>query len=161
MRFNQLKLFKLIAALSTVTLGSALVIGGCTETSSNLQANNPPPEAVPLPVTAPPPPKAKIVKASWYGPGLNGHVTSTGERFNDNKLTAASTTLPLGSVVKVTNPHNGKSVDVRVNDCGPYVHGRSLDLTKRAAQKIGITHEGVAHVKVTPVKIPAEAENCG
>jgi rare lipoprotein A (peptidoglycan hydrolase) len=159
MRFSELKLLKLIAAPLILAAASALVIGGCTRTVSNSQAN-PPLEAVPMPVTEAPPPKAKIVKASWYGPGLNGHVTSTGETFNDNKLTAASTTLPLGSVVKVTNPNNGKSVNVRVNDCGPYVHGRSLDLSKRAAQKIGITHEGVAHLKVTPVKIPAEAETC-
>jgi len=160
MRFSDLKLLKIIAAPLILAAASALIIGGCTQNNSNSQPNNPPIEAAPVPVTEAPPPKAKVVKASWYGPGLNGHVTSTGETFNDNKLTAASTTLPLGSVVKVTNPNNGKSVDVRVNDCGPYVHGRSLDLTKRAAQKIGITHEGVAHVKVTPVKIPADAENC-
>jgi rare lipoprotein A len=160
MRSGELKLLKPIAAPLLFTAASALVIGGCTGSVSN-QANNPPLVAVPAPVTeAPPPAKAKIVKASWYGPGLNGHVTSTGEKFNDNKLTAASTTLPLGSVVKVTNPDNGKSVNVRVNDCGPYVHGRSLDLSKRAAQKIGITHDGVAHVKVQPVKIPADGENC-
>jgi rare lipoprotein A (peptidoglycan hydrolase) len=160
MRFNELKLLKLLAAPLLLASALALVIGGCTGTISNSQANNPPLAAAPMPVTQAPQPHAKIVKASWYGPGLNGHVTSTGERFNDNSLTAASTNLPLGSVVKVTNLHNGKSVDVRVNDCGPYVHGRSLDLTKRAAQKIGITHEGVAHVKVQPVKIPTEAENC-
>src|ERR1700744_1131957 len=119
MRFSELRLLKLIAPPLILTAASALVIGGCTQTVSNSQANNPPIEAVPVPVTEAPQPKAKVVKASWYGPGLNGHVTSTGETFNDNKLTAASTTLPLGSVVKVTNPHNGKSVDVRVNDCGP------------------------------------------
>lgn len=161
MRFDELKLLRLIAAPLLFTAASALVIGGCTGSVANSPSTNPPLETVPMPVTqAPPPAPGKIVKASWYGPGLNGHVTSTGEKFNDKKLTAASTTLPLGSVVKVTNPDNGKSVNVRVNDCGPYVHGRSLDLSKRAAQKIGITHDGVAHVKVQPVKIPADGENC-
>jgi rare lipoprotein A (peptidoglycan hydrolase) len=160
MRLSKFEPLKLIAAPLILAAAAALIIGGCTRTISNSEANNPPLETVPMPVSQAPPPKAKVVKASWYGPGLNGHVTSTGETFNDNKMTAASTNLPLGSVVKVTNPQNGKSVDVRINDCGPYVHGRSLDLTKRAAQKIGITHEGVTHVKVTPVKIPAEGENC-
>jgi peptidoglycan lytic transglycosylase len=162
MRFCQLKLLKTVAAPLLIAGASAVMTCGCAGTRYNPPPVNPPLEAVPMPVTqAPPPPKTKTVKASWYGPGFNGHVTATGERFNDKKLTAASTNLPLGSVVKVTNPNNGKSVNVRVNDCGPYVHGRSLDLSKSAAQKIGITHDGVAHVKVQPVKVPQGAENCG
>ena len=164
MRFRNLKLLKLFTVSLVLEAAMAIVIGGCTGTQYNSQANNPQPplEAVPMTPAAaePPPPSAKVVKASWYGPGLNGHVTSTGEKFNANNLTAASTTLPLGSVVKGTNPDNGHSVRVRINDCGPYVHGRSLDLSKGAAEKIGITHDGVVHVKVTTVKVPANAENC-
>lgn len=164
MRLNNLKLLKLVSVSLVLEAAMALVIGGCTGMQYNSQANNPQPqlEAVPITpaATTPPEPRAKVVKASWYGPGLNGHVTSTGEKFNANNLTAASTTLPLGSVVKVTNPDNGHSVKVRINDCGPYVHGRSLDLSKRAAEKIGITHDGVAHVKVTTVKVPTDAEHC-
>jgi rare lipoprotein A len=60
--------------------------------------------------------------------------------------------LPLGSVVKVENPKNGRSVKVRINDCGPFARSRSLDLSLRAAQKIGISHQGVARVKITTVK---------
>ena len=86
--------------------------------------------------------------ASWYGPGFQGHPTSTGENFNESGFTAASKTLPLGSTVRVTNPANGRSVDVRINDRGPYVRGRSLDLSKRAAQSLGITGKGVAPVLV-------------
>jgi len=89
--------------------------------------------------------------ASWYGPGFNGHITSTGERYNENALTAASKTLPLGSRVMVTNPENGRSVEVRINDRGPHVRGRSMDLSKRAAQKLGISRKGVARVQVTPL----------
>jgi rare lipoprotein A len=82
---------------------------------------------------------------------MAGHPTASGEPYNPNDLTAASRKLPIGSTVKVTNPDTGRSVKVRINDRGPFVPGRSLDLSKRAAQKIGLTHKGVARVKVTPV----------
>jgi rare lipoprotein A (peptidoglycan hydrolase) len=88
--------------------------------------------------------------ASWYGPGFDGHRTSSGEVFNSNELTAASTTLPLGSHAVVTNPDTCRSVIVRINDRGPFVHGRSIDLSHRAAQQIGLTGKGVGRVEVTP-----------
>jgi len=109
--------------------------------------------AQPVQPTAVPTPVSHIAKASWYGPGLAGKKTTSGEPYNPNALTAASKTLPLGSVVKVTNPKNGKTVKVRINDRGPFVPGRSLDLSKRAAERIGIVHRGVAPVKVS--KVPA------
>lgn len=102
-----------------------------------------------------------VVKASWYGPEFAGRRTSSGERFNPNQLTAASKTLPIGSVVRVTNVENGRSVNVRINDRGPYVRGRSLDLSRRAAQKIGMTHKGVARVKVTRVRRPSSVATAG
>jgi len=83
---------------------------------------------------------------------------TSGEPFDPRRLTAAAITLPLGSVVKVENPKNGRSVRVRINDCGPFVRGRSLDLSRRAAQKIGISHHGVTRVKVTIVKTPSGAD---
>ena len=88
--------------------------------------------------------------ASWYGPGFAGRRTSTGEIYNPEGLTAASTTLPLGSHVRVTNPDTGRSVVVRINDRGPFVRGRSLDLSHGAAQQIGLTGKGVGRVQVTP-----------
>jgi rare lipoprotein A len=92
----------------------------------------------------------------------SGHITASGERFDPHALTAASKTLPLGSKVEVTNPKTGKSVTVRINDRGPYVHGRSLDLSKRAAEEIGITDKGVARVKVRRVgSEPAKKESPG
>ncbi|HEX4209111.1 MAG TPA: septal ring lytic transglycosylase RlpA family protein [Candidatus Binataceae bacterium] len=158
---DKFKLLKMAIISLVLEAGMTFVIGGCT---NNQYAKPSPPLAAvlitPAPAPASAPTPAKIVKASWYGTGFNGHVTATGEKFNANQLTAASTNLPLGSVVKVTNPDNGRSVKVRINDCGPYVHGRSMDLSKRAAEKIGITHDGVAHVKVAPVKVPANGENC-
>jgi len=88
--------------------------------------------------------------ASWYGPGFAGRRTSTGEIYNPEGLTAASTTLPLGSHVRVVNPDTGRSVVVRINDRGPFVHGRSLDLSHGAARQIGLTGRGVGRVQVTP-----------
>lgn len=76
-------------------------------------------------------------EASWYGPGFHGRKTASGERFNQNALTAAHRTLPFGAKVKVTNVNNGKSVTVRINDRGPYHGGRIIDLSKAANQAIG------------------------
>ncbi len=77
-------------------------------------------------------------KASWYGPGFHGRRTASGERFNTNDMTAAHKTLPFGTKVKVTNTKTGQSVVVRINDRGPYAHGRVIDLSKASARSIGI-----------------------
>ena len=82
--------------------------------------------------------------ASWYGPGFQGKKTASGERFNTNDMTAAHKTLPFGTKIQVTNERTGKSVVVRINDRGPYAHGRVIDLSKAAAQAVGI--EGVGQV---------------
>jgi rare lipoprotein A (peptidoglycan hydrolase) len=86
--------------------------------------------------------------ASFYGDCFEGHKTATGARFTQTKLTAASLDLPLGTTVTVTNQENGKSVDVEVNDRGPYVDGRVIDLSKMAAKRIGIIRQGVASVTI-------------
>ena len=95
--------------------------------------------------------------ASWYGPGFAGRRTSSGETYNPEGLTAASKTLPLGSHVRVTNPDTGRSVVVRINDRGPYVRGRSLDLSHGAAQRIGLTGKGVGRVQVSSASNIGEA----
>src|SRR5215210_8088553 len=82
--------------------------------------------------------------ASWYGPGFHGKRTANGERFKTYVLTAAHKTLPFGTQLRVTNERTGKSVVVRINDRGPYAHGRVIDLSKAAAQAVGI--EGVGQV---------------
>ena len=86
--------------------------------------------------------------ASWYGPGFAGKKTANGERYNPKGLTAAHKTLPFGTTLKVTNVENGKSVVVRVNDRGPFVRGRIIDLSKGAAEQIGIISPGTAHVEL-------------
>ena len=85
--------------------------------------------------------------ASWYGPGFHGKKTASGERFNTHALTAAHRSLPFGSRVRVTNARTGRSVVVRINDRGPFVGGRVIDLSKAAAQAVGIS--GVGKVKLT------------
>jgi rare lipoprotein A len=84
--------------------------------------------------------------ASWYGPGFHGRKTANGERFDMNALTAAHRTLPLGTQVRVTNSHTGQSVVVRINDRGPYVGRRVIDLSKASAQAIGVS--GLAKVSI-------------
>lgn len=89
--------------------------------------------------------------ASYYGPGFHGRRTANGETFNMNALTAAHRTLPFGTKLKVTNMNNGQSAIVRVNDRGPYVGGRVIDLSVAAAKQIGSTHSGTAKVKLEVV----------
>ena len=92
--------------------------------------------------------------ASWYGIDFNGRLTASGEVYDMYKFTAAHKTLPLGTVVKVTNLDNGKSVEVRVNDRGPYVKGRIIDLSRTAGRAIDIRGFGTAHVKLEVVRWP-------
>src|SRR6056297_1237751 len=87
-------------------------------------------------------------KASWYGGRFHGRQTASGEIFDTNKLTAAHKTLSFGTVVEVTNLANGKSIEVRINDRGPFVEGRIIDLSRAAATKIGMMSTGIAPVKV-------------
>jgi rare lipoprotein A len=85
-------------------------------------------------------------RASWYGPGFHGRKTANGEVFNMNAMTAAHKTLPLGTYLHVENPETGVSHVVRVNDRGPYIKGRVLDLSKQAAIRLGLEEQGVGKV---------------
>lgn len=87
-------------------------------------------------------------KASWYGGGFYGRKTASGETYNMNSLTAAHRSLPFGTRVRVTNTRTGSSVVVRINDRGPFIAGRIIDLSRAAASQIGLTSSGVAAVKV-------------
>ena len=86
--------------------------------------------------------------ASWYGGKFHGRRTANGEVFNTNELTAAHRTLPFNSIVRVTNADNGRAVIVRINDRGPFVEGRVIDLSRAAADVLGITAVGVAPVEL-------------
>ena len=91
----------------------------------------------------------EVGMASWYGPGFHGKKTANGEIFNQNIISAAHRTLPLPSIVKVTNLDNGKVLSfVRVNDRGPFARNRIIDLSKEAAKQLGFVNKGVAKVRV-------------
>lgn len=92
--------------------------------------------------------------ASWYGPGFHGRTTANGEKYNMHALTAAHKTLPFGTRVLVHSPRTGKQVVVRINDRGPYIKGRVIDLSKAAANVLGIRsrgHDAVVLREVLPV----------
>jgi rare lipoprotein A len=86
--------------------------------------------------------------ASWYGPNFHGKYTANGELYDMNELTAAHRTLPLPSIVRVTNLENGRSIKLKVNDRGPFAKGRIIDVSRRAAQLLGIDGPGTARVRV-------------
>lgn len=92
--------------------------------------------------------------ASWYGPRFHGRKTANGERYNQNAMTAAHRTLPTGTVVDVTNLRNGKTVRLRINDRGPYVKGRIIDLSKAAAIQLDTITRGVEPVAIRIVSKP-------
>lgn len=95
--------------------------------------------------------------ASWYGPGFAGRTTSNGEVFDPSAMTAAHRTLPFGTRVLVTNLETGASVEVRINDRGPFKAGRVIDLSRAAADRIGMLRSGVARVSVEVVSGTASA----
>ena len=97
--------------------------------------------------------------ASWYGPGFHGRLTANGERFDMNELTAAHKTLPFGTRVLVHNPRTGKEVVVRINDRGPFIKGRMIDLSKAAAKALGFKsrgHDAVVLREVLPARATGE-----
>ena len=97
--------------------------------------------------------------ASWYGPGFHGRLTASGERFDQNELTAAHKTLPFGTRVLVHSPRTGKQVVVRINDRGPFVKGRVIDLSKAAARALGLHAMGHDAVVLREVSAGADDSN--
>jgi len=93
------------------------------------------------------------MKASWYGPHFHGRLTANGEVYNQMAYTAAHKNFKFGTLLRVTNPKNDKSVIVRINDRGPYIQGRQLDLSKAAAEELAIIDKGVAKVKIEEITL--------
>jgi rare lipoprotein A len=90
--------------------------------------------------------------ASWYGGKFQGRQTASGEIFDTNQPTAAHKTLPFGTIVRVTNLENGKSTVVRINDRGPFIPGRIIDLSRASALAIGLAGTGVARVRIEELR---------
>lgn len=97
-------------------------------------------------------------EASWYGGKFQGRLTANGERFDTNMLTAAHKTLPFNTIVEVKNLENDRIVHVRINDRGPFVEGRIIDLSRAAAGKLNMVGAGVAKVEIRVIENPTEME---
>jgi rare lipoprotein A len=95
--------------------------------------------------------------ASWYGGPLHGKKTASGERFDMYSFTGAHRELPFGTIIRVTNLRNGKEVYIKVNDRGPFVKGRIVDLSHAAAKAIGFYRRGVIRVKIEVISLPSSS----
>jgi rare lipoprotein A len=137
------------ALLTYVALVLSLTALGACDHQRDRTVAPPAPAAQPAPV--------QIGVASYYARRLAGKPTASGGPHQPTALTAASRTLPLGTTAKVTNTENGKSVTVKVNDRGPYAKNRILDVSRKAAKRLGFKHDGVAQVAVQPLQAPPEA----
>ncbi|MGH7089435.1 MAG: septal ring lytic transglycosylase RlpA family protein [Stellaceae bacterium] len=127
------------SAAAALALGLAMLLSAC---------HTPPPAAFR-------PGYVEVGLASWYGPGFQHHRTADGSRFDMHGLTAAHRTLPLNSLVRVTNLENGRSVVVRINDRGPWIDGRIIDLSAAAARRLGMKADGLARVRIELVRAAA------
>ena len=105
----------------------------------------------------------KVIRgqASWYGPGFHGKKTASGDIFDQAKLTAAHKTLPLGTKAKVTNLQNGNTVEVEINDRGPYVGQRVIDVSRAAANALGFVESGLTLVRIEPLHAEDGTEEAG
>jgi rare lipoprotein A len=138
----------------------ALALTGCATTGPALVKVRPPEMPAPRPAPGPratPRPAEMTGTASWYGKAHHGQPTASGEVYDMHALTAAHPSLPLGTRVLVTNVKNDRSVEVRINDRGPFVRGRILDLSYAAAQELGSLSDGAFRVKLRILEEPAGA----
>ena len=129
-----------------LALGLLLALAACAEQSART-----PPAPAPDASGAPGRVFTQEGQASWYGANHHGKTTANGEPFDMEAMSAAHRTLPFGTMVQVTNKANGKTVTVRINDRGPFVNGRIIDLSARAARELGIVKSGVATVRIEQV----------
>ncbi len=128
-----------------VLLAAVMLLPGCGRKKPRIP--------VPPPVTAGP----QVGLASWYGHPYHGRRTASGELYDMNQLTAAHRTLAFGTWVRVRNLDNGKTVDVRINDRGPFVRDRIIDLSRAAAEAIGMIGTGTARVRLQVIASPASS----
>ncbi|WP_317451609.1 septal ring lytic transglycosylase RlpA family protein [Methylobacter psychrophilus] len=142
---------KRLLSTTRITVLGILVISGCTSKDSGEQLRGQGKKisqesgsVISKPV------HKEVGEASWYGPGLQGQETANGEIFDQKDMTAAHPSLPMGTKAKVTNLENGKKVEVRINDRGPFAQDRVIDLSSAAAKKLDMKKDGTAQVKIEP-----------
>ena len=129
-----------------VPLLLALLVAGCAE-----RAPVPPPAPEPRPAQQDQSRFSQQGKASFYARRHHGQRTANGERHDQNALVAAHRSLPFGTQVRVTNLSNGKQVTVRINDRGPFARGRIIDLSRAAAERLGMLDDGIVRVRIEAV----------
>ena len=134
----------------------SLLFAACA-TSRPSTVPPPPPAAVPQPTPTP----QVVGIASWYGPGFHGRKGAAGAVYDQEDLTAASIAFPLGSRVMVTNLDNDRSVEVTITDRGPFVKGRKIDLSHKAARMIGMLDQGTARVRIALISKPPGTRDVG
>jgi len=156
--------------IGVAAIALCLILSGCATTRSPSPAPQPAakpqtkpetkPEAkpgpTPEPKPAPGPSEGQTGEASWYGEPHHGRTTASGEIYDMNKLTAAHRTLPLGTRVLVTNLKNARAVEVRINDRGPSVEGRIIDLSFAAAKELGAVPSGTIPVRIRVISQPTQ-----
>lgn len=146
---NQLQRLITVTFLASALSGGASFLGGEAAIAKTFTGSPRKPQTV----TSFDPQRKQLIAnrrgtASWYGYRFHGRRTASGERFNASAYTAAHRSLPFGTKVRVTNLRNGRSVIVRINDRGPYARGRVIDLSKAAANAIGLISSGTAPVRI-------------
>lgn len=100
-------------------------------------------------------PETTTMVTSWYGDPFCGRATASGEIFNKEKFTAAHRELPFGTILELRNPTNGETISVEINDKGPFVQGRDLDVSRRTAEHLGFLNCGVVTLQVLSIKPPS------
>ncbi len=156
---------KIFVVLETVFLGlGMLVLAPSVNPTSVGKVSSPPQMATLLKTSSkvnskasgqPKPLAVWECTSSWYGEDFDGQPTANGEIYDMNAITAAHPTLPLGSIVRVVNTRNHRSQVVRINDRGPYVEGRELDVSYEVARRLGFDQRGVAKVRLELLEVPS------
>lgn len=148
---NEINIFRPSIILQAILIAAFVMTTGCTTENSKEQNKLVSQEKS---SEANKPVHKEVGEASWYGPGLQGKETANGETFDQKDLTAAHPSLPMGTKAKVTNLENGKKVDVRINDRGPFAEDRVIDLSGAAAKKLDMKEDGTTQVKIETKQIP-------
>jgi rare lipoprotein A len=140
------------------TASSVIVMNGCASMQTHTAPLTTAPRATAklVPSKIDKPYKTELGHASWYGPKFHGKKTASGEVFDQQEFTAAHRNLPMGSKVRVTNLENEKSVEVEINDRGPFVDGRIIDLSRAAARALRMLEDGITRVRVEVLALPGE-----
>lgn len=146
-----------MASRIALAIATSLLFAACS-LFGPAQVPAPPP---PVSVAQPTPTPQIVGMASWYGPGFEGHKASDGSIYNQEELTAASVAFPLGSRVMVANLKNGRSVEVAITDRGPFLKGRKIDLSRKAARIIGMLDDGTAPVRISLISKPYGSREVG